>query len=192
MNELAIVKPYRCPRAISNASASPVLKSRVSYPIFCRIQSAEKLSASSVFVVQYRPKGIFMKKAKSASGDVRPEYKTSDFKKLERGKYYERVKASSNVVVLDPEVSVVFPNSAAVNKALRSLVEVATSVSSLSSGSSRSAHRRRSSGELKERRKAMQAVVGMWKDRGEFSDPVKYVRSLRRDKRMDRLAKERS
>ncbi len=93
-----------------------------------------------------------MKKAKSASGDVRPEYKRSDFKKLERGKYYERVKASSNVVVLDPEVSVVFPNSAAVNKALRSLVEVATSVSSLSSGSSRYAHRRRSSGELKEQK----------------------------------------
>ena len=133
-----------------------------------------------------------MKKAKSASGDVRPEYKRSDFKKLERGKYYERVKASSNVVVLDPEVSVVFPNSAAVNKALCSLVEVATSVSSLSSGSSRSAHRRRASGELKERRKAMQAVVGMWRDRDEFSDPVKYVRGLRRDKRMDRLAKERS
>ncbi len=38
----------------------------------------------------------------------------------------------------------------------------------------------------------MQAVVGMWKDRDEFSDPVKYVRGLRRDKRMDRLAKERS
>lgn len=55
----------------------------------------------------------------------RPEYKRSDFGKLERGKYYKRVKAGSNVVVLDDENAAVFPNSAAVNKALRSLVDVA-------------------------------------------------------------------
>ena len=64
-----------------------------------------------------------MKRAKSTSDDLRAEYKRSDFKKLERGKYFERIKASSNVVVLDPEVAAVFPNSVAVNKALRSLVE---------------------------------------------------------------------
>ena len=64
-----------------------------------------------------------MKRVKSKSDELRPEYKRSDFKKLERGKYYERIKASSNVVVLDPEVRAVFPNSAAVNKALHSLVE---------------------------------------------------------------------
>jgi hypothetical protein len=50
-----------------------------------------------------------MKKAKSTSDELRAEYKPSDFKKLERGKYYERVRASSNVVVLDPEVAAVFP-----------------------------------------------------------------------------------
>ena len=71
-----------------------------------------------------------MKKAKSRSNELRPEYKRSDFKKLERGKYYERVKASSNVVVLDPEIAAVFTNSAAVNKALHSLVEVAKAVAS--------------------------------------------------------------
>lgn len=78
-----------------------------------------------------------MKKVKSASNDLRAEYKRSDFKKFERGKYYERIKASSNVVLLDPEVAAVFPNSAAVNKALHSLVEVAQSISGLTSGSSR-------------------------------------------------------
>lgn len=78
-----------------------------------------------------------MKKVKSASNDLRAEYKRSDFKKFERGKYYERVKTSSNVVLLDPEVAAVFPNSAAVNKALHSLVEVAQSISGLPSGSSR-------------------------------------------------------
>jgi hypothetical protein len=64
-----------------------------------------------------------MKKVKPIPDELRPEYKRSDFKKLERGKYYARIKANSNVVVLDPEVAAVFPNSAAVNKALHSLVE---------------------------------------------------------------------
>lgn len=62
---------------------------------------------------------------------LRPEYRRSDFGKLVRGKYYQRVKASSNVVVLDPEVAAVFPNSISVNKALHSLVEVAQKASGL-------------------------------------------------------------
>ena len=87
-----------------------------------------------------------MKKAKVSSDELRPEYKRSDFKKLERGKYYPRVKESSNVVVLDPEVAAVFPNSAAVNKALHSLMEVGSRVSRLTSVSSRPARLRRSNG----------------------------------------------
>jgi hypothetical protein len=87
-----------------------------------------------------------MKKVKSTSNELRAEYKRSDLKKLERGKYYERIRANSNVVVLDPEVAAVFPNSAAVNKALHSLVEVAESVSGRTSGSRRPAHLRRSGG----------------------------------------------
>ncbi len=75
-----------------------------------------------------------MKKVKSTSDELRPEYKRSDFRKLERGKYYERIRASCNVVVLDPEVAAVFPNSAAVNKVLHSLLEVAESVSGVTSG----------------------------------------------------------
>ena len=87
-----------------------------------------------------------MKKAKSRTDEMRPEYKLSDFKKLERGKYYERVKASSNVVVLDPDVAAVFPNSDAVNKALHSLIEVGTRASRLTSTSNRPARLRRSNG----------------------------------------------
>lgn len=84
-----------------------------------------------------------MKKAKSTSDELRAEYKRSDFGKLERGKYYERVKASSNVVVLDAEVAEVFPNSASVNKALRSLVEVAQKASGLTRRSTGRGKRRR-------------------------------------------------
>lgn len=53
---------------------------------------------------------------------MRAEY---DFSNAVRGKYYERFKASSNVVVIDPDVSKVFPNAAAVNQALRVLASVA-------------------------------------------------------------------
>lgn len=70
-----------------------------------------------------------MKKARSQTEGLRSEYKRSDFGKLERGKYYKRVTANSNVVVLDAEVAAVFPNSAAVNEALHSLVEVAQKAS---------------------------------------------------------------
>ena len=64
-----------------------------------------------------------MKKAK-ASG-MRAEYRRSDFAKIERGKHAKRAKASSNIVVLEPDIAAAFPNSAAVNEALQSLVEVA-------------------------------------------------------------------
>jgi len=74
-----------------------------------------------------------MRKGKTRSDELRREYKRSDFKKLERGRYYARVKASSNVVVLDPDLATVFPNSEAVNKALHSLLEVAKAIASGSS-----------------------------------------------------------
>ena len=52
---------------------------------------------------------------------MRSEY---DFSGAVRGKYYERYRASTNVVVLDPDVSEVFPNADSVNQALRALASV--------------------------------------------------------------------
>lgn len=51
-----------------------------------------------------------------------PEY---DFSNAVRGKYYERYRQGTNVVLLDPDVADVFPNATAVNDALRLLVAVA-------------------------------------------------------------------
>jgi hypothetical protein len=74
-----------------------------------------------------------MKKSKSELNDwTRPSYKRSDFKKIERGKYAARMRASTNVIVLDPEVAKVFPNNDAVNNALRGLIEVAARASAKS------------------------------------------------------------
>jgi hypothetical protein len=67
-----------------------------------------------------------MKKDKTTPEDeLRPEYKRSDFGELVRGKYVERLKKGSNVVVLDPRVARAFPTSAAVNEALLSLLDSA-------------------------------------------------------------------
>jgi hypothetical protein len=55
---------------------------------------------------------------------MRPEY---DFSAGERGKYAARYKAGSRVIVLDPDVAQLFPDSAAVNRALRALAKSARS-----------------------------------------------------------------
>lgn len=68
--------------------------------------------------------------------ELRPEYKRSDFGEIERGRYTNRIKAETNVVLLDPDVAEAFPNDEAVNKALRYLLEVAKTSSSLTQRSS--------------------------------------------------------
>lgn len=54
--------------------------------------------------------------------DMKQEY---DFSKGMRGKYFKRYQAGTNMVVLDPEVAEIFPDSAAVNDALRTLIRAA-------------------------------------------------------------------
>ena len=53
---------------------------------------------------------------------MRPEYKRSDFGTLVRGKHAQRLRESSNVVVIEPDLAKVFPNARAVNTALRRLL----------------------------------------------------------------------
>jgi hypothetical protein len=49
---------------------------------------------------------------------LRPEY---DFSRGIRGATHQRYRAGTNVILLDPALMDVFPDSAAVNKALRTL-----------------------------------------------------------------------
>ncbi|MEW6233899.1 MAG: hypothetical protein AB1656_00800 [Candidatus Omnitrophota bacterium] len=71
-----------------------------------------------------------MKKAKQTKqDDLRDEYRRSDFPgPLTRGKYAERMRESSNIVVLKPEVAEAFPNAEAVNSALLSLIKLAQKI----------------------------------------------------------------
>lgn len=68
-----------------------------------------------------------MKKGKESDKDeLRQEYTLTDFSDgLVRGKYSKRIKKSSNIIVLRPEVAQAFPNEEAVNNALLSLIEIA-------------------------------------------------------------------
>ena len=62
---------------------------------------------------------MFMKKnpnKQPVNDEMRPEY---DLRGGVRGKYYERYKQGTNVVLLEPDIAKVFRDSATVNEALR-------------------------------------------------------------------------
>ena len=52
--------------------------------------------------------------------DMRPEY---DFRSGVRGKYAERFREGTNIVVLDPDVAAEFKDSRSVNDALRTILK---------------------------------------------------------------------
>jgi len=60
-------------------------------------------------------------KKESDTEEMLAEY---DFSKGVRGKYAKAYHVGSNIVVLDPDVAARFPNSEAVNQALRSLARI--------------------------------------------------------------------
>ncbi len=65
-----------------------------------------------------------MKAKKAKNDDLRPEY-DFDYSKDVRGKYHKRLlKEGANIAVLGPDVAEAFPDSAAVNEALRSLLAI--------------------------------------------------------------------
>jgi len=72
-----------------------------------------------------------MKNKNKDSDQLRREY-DFDYSKAVRGKYYRRLlDEGSNVVILDPDISKVFPDSSSVNEALRSLLELTRSTKRL-------------------------------------------------------------
>ncbi len=58
--------------------------------------------------------------------ELRPEYDLSKLlKEGVRGKYAERYKACTNLVLLAPDVAQAFPSEEAVNQALRLVIQLA-------------------------------------------------------------------
>ena len=70
-----------------------------------------------------------MKKGRrQAVADMRSEYDFASMKGGVRGKYVKRLKAGSNLVLLEPELAEAFPTDAAVNEALRAVLRMANVV----------------------------------------------------------------
>ena len=57
--------------------------------------------------------------------DLRAEYDLARLKGGVRGKYYQDASASTNLVLVEPELAEVFPDTRSVNRALRLLVDTA-------------------------------------------------------------------
>ncbi len=56
--------------------------------------------------------------------DLRPEYSEDLIRSGIRGKYAKRYRSQSNVIVVDDDLTDVFPNAKAVNDALRDYLEL--------------------------------------------------------------------
>ena len=68
-----------------------------------------------------------MKKAidKESHDELRPEYDASQLKGGVRGKYAQRYRDGTNLVLLAPDVAKAFPDDESVNEALRLLMIIA-------------------------------------------------------------------
>lgn len=65
-----------------------------------------------------------MKKIDESEDDeMLPEYDFSKMKGAVRGKYVDRYREGTNLVLLDPDVAAAFPDAKAVNDALRRVLE---------------------------------------------------------------------
>lgn len=83
-----------------------------------------------------------MKKLRPPSDEMRAEYRREDLGPLVRGKYAARYAKATNVVVIEPALTKAFPNSEAVNEALRGLLVVATSATRTTGRAKRVARKR--------------------------------------------------
>lgn len=63
--------------------------------------------------------------AKTIDDDLREEYDLSKLKGGVRGKYYRQATAGTNLVLIEPELARVFPDTESVNRALKLLVDTA-------------------------------------------------------------------
>ena len=79
---------------------------------------------------------------KKVEGEMRAEYRRSDFGKLERGKFFKEVAKGTSVALIDPKLAKAFPTSEAVNEALRGLLVLADEAARITGRSKRTARKR--------------------------------------------------
>jgi alpha-beta hydrolase superfamily lysophospholipase len=64
------------------------------------------------------------KKIDELDDELRSEYDFSKMAEGVRGKYVERYRAGTNLVLLDPDIAKAFPTDASVNEALRLFLQI--------------------------------------------------------------------
>ncbi|TAJ80139.1 hypothetical protein EPO44_18855 [bacterium] len=65
--------------------------------------------------------------AKKNADELRSEYDLSRLRGGVRGKYYKRAMAGTNLVLIEPDLAKAFPDTDSVNRALRLLIDAASS-----------------------------------------------------------------
>ena len=74
---------------------------------------------------------------------MRDEYRREDLGRGVRGKYHRRYIKGTNLVLLDDQIAQAFPNSAAVNDALRGLLQIYETTARITRRSSGRVHNAR-------------------------------------------------
>jgi len=69
--------------------------------------------------------GSMKRASRRSTEDMRSEYDFASMKGCVRGKYVSRYRAGTNLVLLDPTLAEAFPTDAAVNQALRAVLDMA-------------------------------------------------------------------
>jgi hypothetical protein len=69
-----------------------------------------------------------MSKANRTKDDLLPEYDFASMKGGVQGKYVARLRKGSNIALLEPDVAAAFPSDAAVNEALRGVLNTTRAV----------------------------------------------------------------
>jgi hypothetical protein len=62
---------------------------------------------------------------KTSTDELRQEYDLSKLKRGVKGKYHQQATARTNLVLIDPDLTTLFPDSQSVNRALRLLADTA-------------------------------------------------------------------
>ena len=81
-------------------------------------------------------------RAKRTSDELRAEYDLSQLKGGVRGKYHQQATAGTNLVLVDPELVEVFPDTESVNRALRLLADTAQAATERSRARQRTPNKR--------------------------------------------------
>ena len=81
--------------------------------------------------------------AKKMDDDLRPEYDLSQLGGGVRGKYYREASGGTNLVLIEPKLANVFPDTESVNRALKLLVDTAEAAATPARRGRKAPHKRR-------------------------------------------------